>query len=455
MPTKNTNNLINQMTKPLLIIFLLALASVFIYPTSGCADEKQVSSVPLDTIKPNMAYGFDLNNFEVYYDTIQPDWTLSHLFLPYNLSQAQINEAYLLAKDSAGLNYIDKGNLCLMLCKPTKDTVRDLQYAIYVKNRVDYYIFDFSDTMIKVTDMHKKIDTTIKQISAKIKQGGNLSNAISRAVNNNNISYPLIEEIAGIYAWSIDFFHLQAGDKLKVIYEEKSVEGESLGIGKIRSILFNHKEHDFYAFRYKVDSSESYYNEKGKGMKSMFLSAPLQYSRISSGFTMRRFHPVQKRWKSHLGTDYAAPHGTPIWTTADGVIVARSRTRGNGNYVKVKHNKTYSTQYLHMSSFVPGQKVGDFVAQGDIIGYVGSTGLATGPHVCYRFWKNGEQVDPRAQKFENAEPMDSTLLPNYYKFMDSVKLILDGIEYPVFNDSIKEPDTNFLDKIENAVEDIL
>lgn len=435
------------MTKTITLILFLALATLFFIPNTGCFEEKEVSINPQDTIKPNIAYGYDLNNFEVYYDTVQPNWTLSHLFLPYNVTQVQINEAYSYSKDSVSLKYIDKGNLCLMLCRKDKDTIRDLQYAIYVKNKVDYFIFDFTKPYVLVEANHKKVDTTIREIGAIIKPGGNLSVAINNSVKSNSISSPLVEEIANIYAWSIDFFNLQAGDKLKIIFEEKSVEGESLGIGKIKSILFNHKQKDFYAFNYAVDSVDGYYDEKGKEMKSMFLSAPLQYTRISSGFTMKRFHPVQKRWKSHLGTDYAAPTGTPIWTTADGVIIARSRNRGNGNFVKVKHNATYSTQYLHMSKFKEGQKVGDYVRQGEIIGYVGSTGLATGPHVCYRFWKDGEQVDARAQKFENSKPMDTTLLPTYLKHIETVKQQLDKIEYPSMEeDKPKSDDRIFAQK---------
>lgn len=418
------------------LYFLIALSAIIISQQkllTSCTSIQKKESNTTDTLVPNIAYGFDLNDYQVDEGTVEKNWTLSHLLLPYNVSQAKVNEAYILSKDSAGLNYITEGNTYIMLSKKDNDTLKDLQYAIYVKNRIQYYIFDFTDTVVSVKVFHKKIDTTIKKISAEIVDGGNLSFAINRSVNNNNISYPLIEEISGIYSWSIDFFHMQPGDKLKVIYEEQSVDGELIGIGKIHSILFNHKKRDFYAFRYSVDSVFAYYNEEGKGMKSMFLSAPLQYSRMSSGFSGRRFHPVQRRWKAHLGTDYAAPHGTPIWTTANGRVIKRGRTAGNGNYVKVKHNEQYSTQYLHMSKFAAGLKEGDYVTQGQIIGYVGSTGLATGPHVCYRFWKDGKQVDARAQKFENATPMKESHLPQYKLYMDSVKNVLDGIKYPDLN----------------------
>lgn len=397
-----------------------------------------------------MAYGFDLNNFNVNYDTVQSDWTLSHLLLPYGVSQADINEAYLLSRDSAKLNYIAKGKECIMLYDQVNDSTKKLEVAIYVKNLVDYYVFDFRDSAVKVNAFHNTIDVVLKEVSARIKPGGNLSNAVNREVGNKNVSFPLIDKLSGVYAWSIDFFHLQPDDKIKVIYEERSVKGQTIGVGEVKAVLFNHKSHDFYAFKYQIDSTagSAYYNEKAQGMKSLFLSAPLKYSRISSGYTKRRFLKMYGRWKSHLGTDYAAPRGTPIWSTADGVITKRARGRANGNYVKVKHNKTYSTQYLHMSRFKEGQKVGDFVAQGDIIGYVGSTGASTGPHVCYRFWKNGKQVDARAQKFDNAKPMDSIHIPVYTKFMDSVKIELDAIPYPSV-DSLPEIDEDSADYLDN------
>lgn len=435
--------------------FLILPLALILFGTTqtSCTTPVEKPQPVADTITPNMAYGFDLNNFKVSYDTVQSDWTLSHLLLPYNVSQAKINEAYLLARDSVHLNYIAKGKECVMLYQQQNDTTKKLDVAIYVQNLVDYFVFDFRDSTVKVNKYSKPVNTTLKELSAKIKQGGNLSNAISREVGNNNISFPLIDKLSGIYAWSIDFFHLQPNDRIKVMYEERSVDGKVIGVGEVKATLFNHKDHDFYAFKYKVDSTAgaAYYNEKAQGMKSLFLSAPLKYSRISSGYTKRRYLKMYGRWKAHLGTDYAAPRGTPIWTTADGIIVARARGRANGNYVKVKHNKTYSTQYLHMSRFKEGQKVGDFVAQGDIIGYVGSTGASTGPHVCYRFWKNGKQVDSRAQKFDNAKPMDSIHIPVYMQFMDSIKQQLDAISYPTDTLNTKPPNEDSSTMIDSLI----
>jgi murein DD-endopeptidase MepM/ murein hydrolase activator NlpD len=239
----------------------------------------------------------------------------------------------------------------------------------------------------------------------------------------------MAEYIAGVFAWTIDFFRLHPGDAFKVKYDEKSVEGIPYTVDKISAAWFRHQGKEFFAFRYVIDSAGNkvgFFDEKGKEMKRPFLMAPVKYSRISSGFSLKRFHPVQKYWKAHLGTDYAAPHGTPIMATADGYVIAATYAGGNGNYVKIKHDEVYSTQYLHMSGFAPGIKKGVFVRQGETIGYVGSTGLATGPHVCYRFWKNGQQIDHRAEKFPESVPMVDSLLPDYLEFIKPIKAELDS-----------------------------
>jgi murein DD-endopeptidase MepM/ murein hydrolase activator NlpD len=188
----------------------------------------------------------------------------------------------------------------------------------------------------------------------------------------------------------------------------------NLGPGRILAAEFNQSGKAFHAFFFSDSAGyQGYFDRDGQSLKRAFLKAPLDYFRISSRFSGKRFHPVQKRWKAHLGTDYAAPHGTPIRSTANGVVEKKGYTAGNGNYVKVKHNGTYSTQYLHMSKFAKGVNVGTRVSQGQVIGYVGSTGLATGPHVCYRFWKNGKQVDPLKEKLPNAEPIEKRFAASF------------------------------------------
>jgi murein DD-endopeptidase MepM/ murein hydrolase activator NlpD len=219
--------------------------------------------------------------------------------------------------------------------------------------------------------------------------------------------------LVDVYAWQIDFFRIQKGDWFKVIYEEKLVDGQPVGVGKILAVQFKHEGRQFQAYYFDQGSGTDYFDEEGNSLRKAFLKAPLNFTRISSRYTPRRFHPVQKRWKAHLGTDYAAPTGTPIQTVGDGVVVEAGYNSGNGNYVKVKHNGTYTTQYLHMSRIAKGMRKGAHVKQGQTIGFVGSTGLATGPHLCFRFWKNGKQVDALKVEIPPSEPIESEHLDTF------------------------------------------
>jgi murein DD-endopeptidase MepM/ murein hydrolase activator NlpD len=244
-----------------------------------------------------------------------------------------------------------------------------------------------------------------------------------------------IYELSDIYRWSIDFFRLQKGDRFKMIYTERYINDSIYaGIESIEAAVFETDKTPFYAFNYVTDTItgiNDYYDEKGKTLRSFFLKAPVNYTRISSRFTNRRFHPVQKRWKAHKGTDYAAPRGTPIVATASGVVIKSSYTRGNGNYVKIRHNDTYTTQYLHMTK--RKVKQGQRVKQGQVIGTVGSTGLASGPHVCYRFWVNGRQVDPYKQNLPSAEPLPKSTLEDYLEFVKPLKKEIDQLPFKTNN----------------------
>jgi murein DD-endopeptidase MepM/ murein hydrolase activator NlpD len=256
-----------------------------------------------------------------------------------------------------------------------------------------------------------------------------INGSLSETLSNAGVSPALAPKLAGIYAYTIDFFKIQKGDKFAVTINEKFMEDSIyIGVESIEASYFEHKGKKIFAFPYKLNENqkkEDYYDENGKGLKSMFLKAPLDYFRISSRFSGRRFHPVQMRFKAHNGTDYAAPHGTPIKTTASGVVEKTGYTAGNGNFVKVRHSGTYSTQYLHMSRIMV--RNGQSVSQGQTIGKVGSTGLATGPHVCYRFWKNGVQVDPLRLKLPNTEPMGGSDKQKYLQYIAPLKKELDNI----------------------------
>lgn len=295
-------------------------------------------------------------------------------------------------------------------------------YFIYPESKFEYWIISLQDS-IYAKKIEKERVVRRREISGTIDDALYLS--VGRAGGTQALAMSLVE----VYAWTIDFFRLQKGDEFSVIYEEEYVDDTTyVGLKRIVAANLVHVGNPFYAFPYENELGfDDYYDEEGRSLRKTFLRAPLNFTRISSRYSGRRFHPVQKRWKAHLGTDYAAPTGTPIMSTADGVVIAAKYTSANGNYVKVRHNSTYTTQYLHMSKIAKGMKNGVRVKQGQVIGYVGSTGLATGPHVCYRFWVNGKQVDPYKQKLPDAKPLSSERMSAYKAYMKELKEDLDAL----------------------------
>ena len=229
-----------------------------------------------------------------------------------------------------------------------------------------------------------------------------------------------MDHLAELFAWQVDFHRIQQGDAFRVLYEEQLVEGEPFGAGRILGARFNHRGEDHYAIAFEMDGRTAYFDEEGQSLRKLLLKSPLKFSRISSRYSTRRFHPVQKRYKAHLGTDYAAPTGTPVLAVGDGVVLEAKRKKHNGNYVKIRHNATYTTGYLHLSRFADGMKPGKVVRQGEVIGYVGSTGLATGPHVCYRFWKKGQQVDPLKEALPPSAPVPDAYRDAFESARDQV-----------------------------------
>ena len=301
----------------------------------------------------------------------------------------------------------------------TKDSTAKPVYFIYEKDAINYVVFDLQNE-IQVYTGKKQVDIKLKKVASTIKS------SLWQTMEEKKLSPRLTHELSTIYAWTIDFFKIQEGDSFNIYYQDRYIDGKYIGIGKILASEFIHSNKSFYAFYFEENNNNrgDYYDEKGKTLRKAFLMAPVDYKRISSRFSKRRKHPVTGRWKGHFGTDYAAAEGTPIWATANGTITKASYTRNNGNYVKIRHNSTYSTQYLHMSKIKKGIKRGVYVKQGECIGYVGSTGLATGPHVCYRFWKNGKQVDPYKQKLPPGEPIKKENYSEYMHVKDSLLKIL-------------------------------
>lgn len=387
--------------------------------------EKKVDKVIIEEDKPKVPivveFGFTLNDYLVVQDTIKSGDTFGKLLENHNIGNFKIHEVTEQVKDSFKMRDIRVGKPITLL--KSKESPNQLQLFIYQKDNINYSVVDFRDTIVKAYNKQKPITIKRRTIATAI-QG-----SLSETLNKNGVDAGVANNLAKIYEYSIDFFKIQKEDKFAVTFYEKYINDTVYaGVDRLESSFFEHKGKKIYAFPYKLDSLSKkvdYYDEEGKGLKTMFLKAPLDFFRISSRFSPKRFHPVQMTWKAHKGTDYAAPHGTPIKTTAAGVVERTGYTAGNGNYVKVKHNGTYSTQYLHMSKILVRQ--GQRVAQGEVIGKVGSTGLATGPHVCYRFWKNGVQVDPLAQILPAAEPMNAKHKAKYLAYIAPLKKELDSI----------------------------
>lgn len=372
---------------------------------------------------PNIKYGFNLNDFDVVSDTIRKDESFGQILFSNKVSYARIAEIAEKIKDTFDVRRLNVNKPYTVL--KSDDSLNQGQVFIYQKDRVEYVVVDFRDS---ITSFTKGLPIKLVEKSAS----GIIESSLSETVVEGGMDYNIAIELSDIYAWTLDFLKLQPGDRFKLLYTEKYINDTTYaGIDEIKAAYFEHNKRSFYAFPFEADTINGvldYFDEEAKTLRKAFLKSPIKFKyRLSSRYSPRRFHPVQKRWKAHKGTDYAAKRGTPILATANGKVTKSGYTRGNGNYVKIRHNSTYSTQYLHMSR--REVKVGEMVKQGEKIGRVGSTGLATGPHVCYRFWKNGRQVDPYKQKLPEAKPMDKNLQPIYLESIIDIKKMLDEVEF--------------------------
>jgi murein DD-endopeptidase MepM/ murein hydrolase activator NlpD len=365
-------------------------------------------------------FGFKTSDFNVLDDTIKRGETFSGILEDQNIGDNKVFDILKKVKDSFNLKTIRAGKAFTLL--RSKDRYKKLQVMVYQPDQTNYIVIDLRDSIL----VYKKIrPILIKQRTIF----GKLDGSLSEALKKQRVDPALANKLTKVYAWSIDFFKLKKGDKFGITFTERYIDDTIYdGVDSLKAAFFEYKGKLIYAFPFSQNGASGkldYYDDQGKALKNFFLKAPLKFVNITSHFTQNRFHPVQLIWKAHKGTDYAAPTGTPIMTTAAGVVEQTGYTAGNGNFVKVKHDKTYSTQYLHMSKILV--RKGQRVAQGAIIGKVGSTGLATGPHVCYRFWKDGVQVDALKLKLPNSQAMESRNLPRFRAQMKPLKRELDSV----------------------------
>ena len=395
------------------------LISIFLISCSK-AEKKEVQKKEEEKIITE--FGYTLNNYNVKKSKVKNGDSFGSILERNNLYYPQIYNIVQKVKKVYDIRKINIGKPYTILS--SKDSLNTPQVFIYQPNKIDFVVVSLTDSLWAEK---KSKAVKIKEFEAE----GIITSSLSETMEKQKLSPLLSNELSEIYAWTIDFFRLEKGDNFKIIYSAKYIDDSIyVGLNRIHSAFFEHRGKPFYAIEFETDPKRGiveYFDENGKNLRRAFLRSPVQFSRVSSRYNLkRRIAYYGYRIRPHKGTDFAAAVGTPIRATASGTVTKSSYTRSNGNYVKIKHNGTYSTQYLHMDK--RGVKVGQFVKQGDYIGTVGMTGNTSGPHVCYRFWKNGRQVDPLKQKLPEAKPISKELKERYMIHMDPIKKQLDAIK---------------------------
>jgi len=433
---------------PLKRLMTIAVIAVSVYAckednSAEVAYEKELAEIVEE--EKNLEFGFDINNYIVKRDTIQKGDSFGEILQRNNIGYPDIFQIAEKTKDTFDIRKLHPGKpYTLLFSKESeKDSLPSPETFIYQTDQVEYVVVNLKDSIHAYTS--KKPVTYIEKIAT-----GVIESSISKTLEDKGLSQRLAYKMADdIYAWTIDFRRLQKGDRFKVIYTDKYIDDSIYaGVHDVKAAYFEHNGDSLYAFRFQTDSVKGivdYFNEDAKNLRRAFLKAPVQFSRISSRYNLKRRIAVYGyKVRPHKGTDFAAPIGTPIMATANGTVVESTRRGGNGKYVKIRHNDTYSTQYLHMSKRLVEK--GQFVKQGDIIGKVGMTGNTGGPHVCYRFWKNGQQVDPFKQKLPEAKPISDSLKVKFLEHIKPIKQRLDNIFFleadPIQPENTITEDTN-------------
>jgi murein DD-endopeptidase MepM/ murein hydrolase activator NlpD len=384
-------------------------------------ESDSVTHVEREIELPVFLYGMVVNHLHVVEDEVKRNQRFTDLLSGYTVPPTIVQQLNLLPRSVYDFRKISAHKKYTLLVE--QDSLKTLRALVYEPNAVDYVVFHLNDTLL-VESCQRKVDTLQRQIS------GRIESTLSQTIEALNVSNDLTNKFVDIFAWQVDFQRLQKGDQFKMIYEENLVDEVPIGIGRILGVYFEHSNNGYYAFPFDQGDGADYFDEKGNSLRKALLKYPIEFSRISSRYSKSRFHPVVKVFRPHLGTDFAAPTGTPIRAVGDGIIEEAQYKTNNGNYVKIRHNATYTTGYLHMSKIASGIKAGTRVRQGETIGYVGSTGLATGPHLCYRFWKNGVQVDALKIELPPSQPVKPEYFPAYENVKEDIIKRLQLIPFP-------------------------
>lgn len=394
----------------------------------GCGifgnDEAATESESIVEQEPEKLYGIEIDGYNIANDTVRMGETVGAILGRRGISAVKVDRLDKAAAEVFPLRQIRADNAYTTFSRTVSDSTGShevLDYVVYHRNAIEYVVFSFVGDTVAVNCGSRPVDVRRQLRRATI------NSSLWGAIMEQDLPYALAAEFEDIYQWTVDFFGIQQGDEFAVVYDEKFVDSTSVGIGRIWGAEFTHAGKTYYAIPFAQDSAKlRYWEANGESLRKQMLKAPLKYTRISSKFSNARLHPVYKVYRPHHGVDYAAPSGTPVYSVADGVVTFRGWGGGGGNTLKIKHANGMMTGYLHLRSFAKGIAVGSRVQQGQLIGYVGSTGTSTGPHLDYRVWKNGKAIDPLKIPQEPAEPIATENVAEFEAIRDRVIAELEG-----------------------------
>jgi len=404
-----------------IILFAFIVFISFSCKYSNHSDTATIDSISdtlekKDTLRRDFPYGIPADSFDQVTGRIKPNGFLSDILLKHGVSMTDIDQTIRNSKTVFDVRNVRSGNNYILFCE--RDSIARARYLVYEHDPTTCYVFSFNDSL-NITPFKKQIKREIKYTS------GTIETSLWDAMIGGGLHPNLAIGLSEIFAWTVDFFGLQKGDGFKVIYEELYIDGKLLGTGRIYAAQFNRTGSVVTAIPFIQDGNESYFDSDGTSLRKAFLKAPLQFSRISSRYSSSRMHPILRIRRPHFGVDYAAPVGTPVHSIGDGRVTSATTENGSGRMVRIQHNSVYATAYLHLSRFGDGIVPGVFVKQGDIIGFVGNSGLSTGPHLDFRFYMNGSPVDPLKV---DAPPVEPVTDENLARFEKSKTVILSLLE---------------------------
>jgi len=399
--------------------FFSILSLVFLLLLTGCSKKVKVNQKPTEIKKISYdVFGFVKDSLTLKIGKVKKNETLADILIQFGLSYQLITEVFNKTKPTFDFRNIRPNKNYFTYLN--SDSTNSLNTFIYEIDKINYVKVSFTDS-IAVSRNKKDVIVTEKSIT------GTINSSLYQTLAEANASPLVANKLAEVFAWQIDFYTIQKGDRFFAVYIEKYIDDELVDIGDVLVAKFIHKNNEFNAYLFYQDKKNEYFDEEGQSLQKEFLKAPLKFKRISSKFSRRRLHPIFRTYRPHLGIDYAATIGTPVQSVGDGIVIYKQRNGGAGRYVKVRHNSVYTSGYMHLSKYGHGIKVGTKVKQGQIIGYVGQSGHATGPHLDFRFWKNGTPVNYMTQKFPSSKSVVKEKLNEFYKIRDELSIKLNKV----------------------------